>query len=138
MRIDKLITIGACGVLAAALSSAGCHKSSDNKVQSANDVKGKGAQKLSAIDGQCAPTQKNEEVREYDSTGDGRVDVRKLYIRHGEGMTAALILACREADLNGDGHSDTVRKYDADGRPLHEESDTNFDGKMDRFVTFVS
>ena len=77
----------------------------------------------------------DREVSEYDTSGDDYPDVRKVFLVKGTGRLARLILICREADLNGDGTKDIVRYYNDEGRPVREEADRDFDGKMDE-VTF--
>lgn len=83
----------------------------------------------------CDATKPNYEVSEYDTSGDDTPDVRKVFLRLGEGVLARLVLVCRESDLNADGRKDVVRYYSDEGKPLREEADRNFDGKMDE-VTF--
>jgi hypothetical protein len=84
----------------------------------------------------CAGADANHEVSEYDTSGDEAPDVRKVFLRMGEGTLARLILVCRESDLNADGRKDVVRYYSDEGRPLREEADRNFDGKMDQLTVF--
>jgi hypothetical protein len=84
----------------------------------------------------CLATAAGREVSEYDSTGDGRPDVRKVYLNAGEGVETRLVMICRETDANGDGKKDVIRYYDDEGRSLREESDRNFDGKMDVALIF--
>lgn len=86
-------------------------------------------------DNRCDAEADNREVSEYDTSGDEWPDVRKVFLTVGDGRLARLILICREADLNGDGTKDVVRYYNDEGRPLREEADRNFDGRMDE-VTF--
>ena len=83
----------------------------------------------------CDGDAPNREVSEYDTSGDEWPDVRKVFLTVGDGRLARLVLICREADLNGDGTKDVVRYYNDEGRPLREEADRNFDGRMDE-VTF--
>jgi hypothetical protein len=54
----------------------------------------------------------------------------------GAGVDARLVMICRETDVNGDGTKDVIRYYDDDGRTLREESDRDFDGKMDLILVF--
>jgi hypothetical protein len=84
----------------------------------------------------CNVKDSRYEMSEYDTSGDEKPDVRKLFLRIGEGALARLVLVCRESDLNADGTKDVVRYYSDDGRPLREESDRNFDGKMDELTVF--
>ena len=62
--------------------------------------------------------------------------MRKVFLRLGEGALARLVLVCRESDLNADGQKDVIRYYTDEGRPLREEADRNFDGKMDEITFF--
>ena len=84
----------------------------------------------------CAGKETKYEVSEYDTSGDERPDVRKVFLRVGEGTLARLVLVCRESDLNGDGNKDVVRSYTDEGRPLREEADRNFDARMDELTIF--
>jgi hypothetical protein len=84
----------------------------------------------------CAGTAAQYEVSEYDTSGDEHPDVRKVFLRVGEGTLARLVLVCRESDLNADGNKDVVRSYSEEGRPLREEADRNFDGRMDELTLF--
>jgi hypothetical protein len=81
--------------------------------------------------GRCDTHARNVEISEYDTSGDEHPDVRRVYRRIGQPPAVRLILTCREADLNADGRKDVVRYYSDEGSPLREESDRNFDGRMD-------
>ena len=89
-------------------------------------------------DPRCDVTDKRREVSEYDTSGDNRPDVRKVFLRIGAGNTSRLVMICREADINRDGKKDVARIYDDEGRSLREEADRNFDGKKDQITTFQS
>ena len=51
------------------------------------------------------------------------------------GTTAVII--CREIDTNLDGVKDIVRTYNEKGESLHEQADTNYDGRIDTWITFA-
>ena len=85
--------------------------------------------------GRCDTDGADRESSEYDTSGDNVADVRRVFRRVGDPPQTRLILACREADLNGDGTKDVVRYYNDEGRPLREEADRDFDGRMD-IITF--
>ena len=87
--------------------------------------------------GRCRPDGPGYEVTEYDTSGDNTPDVRKLFKTMGEGSLARLVLVCREADLNGDGRKDIVRLYSDEGRPMREEADRDFDGRIDEITQFT-
>ncbi len=88
--------------------------------------------------GRCVPDGAGFEVTEYDTSGDNSPDVRKLFQTMGEGSLARLVLVCREADLNGDGRKDIVRLYTDEGRPMREEADRDFDGRIDKVTHFTN
>ncbi len=54
----------------------------------------------------------------------------------GEGSLSRLVLVCREADLNGDRRKDIVRLYTEEGRPMLEEADRDFDGRIDEVTQY--
>lgn len=82
-------------------------------------------------EGFCQAPSDQFQVAQYDTNGDDKPDVRKVYHRIGEGAAKHLVLHCREVDLNGDGTKDAVRWYDNDGKPVKEQADRDFDGKID-------
>ena len=84
----------------------------------------------------CEGGDTRHEVSEYDTSGDDLPDVRKVFLRVGDGSLARLVLVCRESDLNSDGAKDIIRYYTDEGRPLREEADRNFDGVMDEITIF--
>jgi hypothetical protein len=86
--------------------------------------------------GLCDAAGSDREVSEYDTSGDARPDVRRVFRRVGDPPITRLVLACRESDLNGDGTKDVVRYYNDEGRPLREEADRDFDGQMDSITVF--
>jgi hypothetical protein len=92
----------------------------------------------SADGGRCMPDGPGYEVSEYDTSGDNTPDVRKLFKVMGEGSLSRLVLVCREADLNGDRRKDIVRLYTDEGRPMREESDRDFDGRIDEVTQFTN
>ena len=93
------------------------------------DLKGVGGER-------CDASKPGREISEYDTSGDGVPDVRKVFLAIGEDVEERLVMICREADVNGDGRKDVIRYYDDEGRSLREESDRDFDGKMDSALIF--
>ncbi len=63
-------------------------------------------------------------------------NVRRVYQIVGSGEAMHKVLACREIDTNLDGIKDIVRTYNEKGESLHEEADTNYDGRIDVWTTF--
>jgi len=84
----------------------------------------------------CDASAPNRDATELDTSGDGRADVRKVRLRLGVGDTARMVLICRETDLNADGKKDVIRYYDDDGQSLREDSDRNFDGRIDNSTAY--
>jgi len=91
---------------------------------------------LAALASKCVAGDNRHDVSEYDTSGDDLPDVRKVFLRVGDGTLARLVLVCRESDLNSDGAKDVIRFYTDEGRPLREEADRNFDGVMDEITIF--
>jgi hypothetical protein len=64
-------------------------------------------------------------------------NVRRVYQIVGSGEDRHKVLICREMDTNGDGIKDIVRRYNDKGESVSEEADSNYDGKIDTWITFV-
>ncbi len=64
-------------------------------------------------------------------------NVRRVYQMVGTGETMHKVLVCREIDTNLDGVKDIVRTYNDKGESLHEQADTNYDGRIDTWITFA-
>ncbi|MDD9971920.1 MAG: hypothetical protein OXR73_37085 [Myxococcales bacterium] len=79
----------------------------------------------------CDASPSDREAIQYDTSGDTVADVRKVFLRLGIGDAARLVMICRESDLNGDGKKDVIRYYDDNGKSLREDSDRNFDDRID-------
>jgi hypothetical protein len=62
-------------------------------------------------------------------------NVRRVYAV-GDEQDGRRVLRCREVDTNLDGAKDVVRTYDEEGRPLLEQSDSDYDGRIDTWVEF--
>lgn len=121
-----------------------CSKDGDKNSKTGKDGKASSTRSATLTSGaeqaadaaRCAGKAGQHEVSEYDTSGDDQPDVRKVFLRVGEGTLARLVLVCRESDLNADGNKDVVRSYSEEGRPLREEADRNFDGRMDELTIF--
>jgi hypothetical protein len=77
------------------------------------------------------------EVSETAGPGAFKPNVRRVYKVYGDGETRHKTLICREIDTNLDGIKDVVRTFNAKGEAVHEEADTDYDGKIDVWVDFV-
>jgi hypothetical protein len=74
-----------------------------------------------------------------ETAGPGAVqpNVRRVYQMVGTGESMHKVLVCREIDTNLDGAKDIVRTYNEKGESLHEQADTNYDGRIDTWITFA-
>jgi hypothetical protein len=79
----------------------------------------------------------DREVVESLGPGAKTPNIRRVYGVVGEGEDRHRVLLCREVDTNLDGVKDVVRTYSDKGEPLNEVADTNFDGKIDTWITFA-
>jgi hypothetical protein len=77
------------------------------------------------------------EVNETAGPGAFKPNVRRVYKTFGEGDTRHKALVCREIDSNLDGIKDVVRTFNAKGEAMHEEADSDYDGKIDVWLSFV-
>lgn len=65
-------------------------------------------------------------------------NVRRVYAVVGDGDERRRQILCREVDSNLDGMKDVVRTYDDKGSPLREQADSDFDGRVDTWITFAA
>jgi hypothetical protein len=77
------------------------------------------------------------EVSETVGPGSIRPNIRRVFKAVGEREDRHTVLLCREIDSNLDGIKDVVRTFNEKGEPLHEEADTNYDGKIDDWINFA-
>lgn len=75
-----------------------------------------------------------------ETAGPGAVqpNVRRVYQMIGTGESMHKVILCREIDTNFDAIKDIVRTYNEKGESLHEQADTNYDGRIDSIITFSS
>ncbi len=73
-----------------------------------------------------------------ETTGPGAVvpNIRRVYAIVGEGEDTRKVLLCREVDTNLDNVKDVVRTYTDKGDALYEQADSDFDGRVDTWITF--
>jgi hypothetical protein len=79
----------------------------------------------------------DREVQEVRGPAALQPNIRRVFAIVGEGEDRKKILLCREVDTNLDGAKDVMRTYTDKGEPLNELADTNFDGKVDTWITFA-
>jgi len=78
----------------------------------------------------------DREATETSGPGSVSQNIRRVFALLGEGEDRRRVLICREVDTNLDGVKDVVRTYNERGEALKETADTNYDGKVDKWVTF--
>jgi hypothetical protein len=79
----------------------------------------------------------DREVIETSGPGAVRPNIRRVFAIIGEGEEARKALLCREVDTNLDGVKDVVRTYNDKGDALHEQADSDFDGRIDTWISFA-
>ena len=78
------------------------------------------------------------EVSETAGPGAIKPNVRRVFKTVGDADNRHKTLVCREIDTNLDGIKDVMRTFNAKGEALHEQSDTDYDGKVDIWMNFVN
>ena len=78
----------------------------------------------------------DREATETSGPGSVSQNIRRVFALIGDGEDRRRVLICREVDTNLDGVKDVVRIYNERGEALKETADTNFDGRIDEWVTF--
>jgi hypothetical protein len=128
----SFITVLSCSILA--LGACGGGASSQNQPRmSDKQVSGVAADDASRCD---YKGRADREVQEVRGPGAPHPNIRRVFSIVGEGEDRKKILLCREVDTNLDGAKDVMRTYTDKGEPLNELADTNFDGKVDTWITF--
>lgn len=79
----------------------------------------------------------DREVSESSGPTAAYPNVRRVFGIVGEGEERRRVLLCREVDTNFDGAKDIVRTFNERGEPLTELADSNYDGKIDTWITFA-
>lgn len=134
-----LIAMGICSV---GLVAAGCGGGSGPAPQSAKVTPGgsKDPSQWPKDDRtMCDWRNKPEfEVSETAGTGAFKPNIRRVFKTFGEGETRHKTLVCREVDTNLDGIKDDVRTFNEKGEAVKEEADTDFDGRIDLWMSFVA
>ncbi len=78
----------------------------------------------------------DRDVQESSAPGSVVANVRRVYGYIGTTSERRRILLCREVDTNLDGMKDLLRTYGDDGQRLTEQADSDYDGKIDTWITF--
>lgn len=78
----------------------------------------------------------DRDVQEASSPGSVVANVRRVYGYIGAGPDRRRVLLCREVDTNFDGLKDVIRTYGDHGEKLTEQADSDYNGKVDTWITF--
>lgn len=78
----------------------------------------------------------DREVQETSAPNAENPNVRRVFGYVGQGHERRRVLLCREVDTNLDGVKDVVRTYDEQGETRSELADSNYDGRIDTWLTF--
>jgi hypothetical protein len=79
----------------------------------------------------------DREAKESAGLGTIRPNIRRVYALVGEGDDRRRVLLCREVDSNLDGKKDVMRTFNDKGESLRELADSDYDGKIDTWITFA-
>jgi len=140
MSTRRLLEIGLSSLVAvlflAMIAACSSDTNESNRRSTFGGVKRDTGLRVPEDDGRRCPSKEGLVEESMDTSGDNVADVRKVFRLEGEGQKVVKVLVCRELDLNGDGRKDIFRFYNDEGRPLREETDADFDGRIDSIAFF--
>ncbi len=64
-------------------------------------------------------------------------NIRRVFAVGTDRKDGKRVLRCREVDTNLDGVNDLIRTYNERGEPLGEQADSDYDGRIDTWLTFA-
>jgi hypothetical protein len=115
-----------------------CGKQSARPGPIAAPERGRATSSQGSDQGRCDyQGRQDRETVETSSPGALLPNVRRVYQVLTFGDEQRRILACREVDTNLDGVKDVVRLYNDKGEAMSEEADSDYDGRMDTWLTFT-
>ena len=89
-------------------------------------------------DSRCEVDGRSDRVRVLSQAlGAGQGSIQRVYATGAVQEDGRRVVRCREVDTNLDGVKDLVRTFTDEGEPLLEQADSNYDGKVDTWVTFA-
>lgn len=131
-HVARAIGLLCLGVTACGGSTTNPKVASDNDRLAGNAVSGDDASRCE-YKGRA-----DREAKESAGLGSIRPNIRRVYAIVGEGDERRRELLCREVDTNLDGVKDVVRTFNDKGESLRELADSDYDGKIDTWVTFAA
>lgn len=126
--------VGLFAVLGAGAGVAACGSSSQTPHAPLKDVAGVPSDDRSRCD---FKGRADREVSESSGPGAKSANIRRVFGIVGQGEERRRVLLCREVDTNLDGAKDIVRTFNDKGEPLSELADSNYDGKIDTWISFT-
>lgn len=137
MLFTKLAALGTLAVLSILAAACGGSKTS---AKDPSEVDGDRSHGFSSDDrARCDwEGRADREVSEATASGAFQPNIRRVYQTVGEGADRRKILICREVDTNLDGVKDVMRTFNDKGEAMREEADTNYDGKVDSWISFAN
>jgi hypothetical protein len=137
-RTLGVLLVMACGVGATACGASEPKKSTSTSfAPKTNKIKATRNPDGSLNDqSRCDTRKPNRESSETAGPGYVLPNVRRVWQVVGTGDDRQKVRVCREIDTNYDGIKDVVRTYNDKGESLHEEADSNYDGRIDTWITF--
>lgn len=119
--------------LAASLFAMGCGGSKKGASAPEQLVEGRRGDDLSRCE---YKGRDDRDVQESSTPGSVLANIRRVYGYVGTSSERRRVLLCREVDTNLDGMKDLLRTYGDDGERLTEQADTDYDGRIDTWITF--
>jgi hypothetical protein len=132
------IAVGALGVAGVGIAAFACGSDKpDPKVAPSPDARATGLAKddQSRCDFRGRA---DREVSESAGSGSFQPNIRRVFAIVGDGEDRRRILLCREVDTNLDGVKDVVRTYTDKGESLNELADSDYDSRIDTWITFAN
>jgi len=135
----SLSAIFALGLLAMLGMSGGCSGSHAQKPQSAEQtVAATEAVQVGDDAARCDYVGRpDREAHESAGIGSVKLNILRVYALVGEGEDRRRVLLCRAVDTNLDGIKDVVRTFNDKGESLREVADSDYDNKIDTWITFA-
>jgi hypothetical protein len=132
--LGTLVAVVLCGVV---IACGGESTSTGGKVAAGG---AKDQNKWPSDDHSMCDWRNHPELEVSETAGPGAIkpNVRRVYKDIGEAENRHKVLVCREIDTNLDGIKDVVRLFNAKGEASKENTDSNYDTKIDVWAIYVN